>query len=86
MRYPSVLMALFLGDSYYVNNENKILTIQGLTIRQMQDEYGIDIETKGLNELVEMTSSHPRNINATLILDRDAVVSFTENSLASTKS
>lgn len=52
----------------------------------MQDEYGIDIKTKGLNELVEMTSSHSRNINATLILDRDAVVSFTENSLASTKS
>lgn len=62
------------------------MTKQGLTIRQIQDEYGIDIKTKGLNELVEMTSSHSRKINATLILDRDAVVSFTENSLASTKS
>ena len=71
---------------YYVSNESKTLSMQDPNIEQMREEYGIGIETKGLNELVDMTSLHPRNIDASLVLDRDAVMSFTENSLASTKS
>lgn len=73
-------------ELYYVSNENRTITTKDPNIKQMCEEYGIDIEAKGLNELVDMTSLHPRNIDATLILDRDAVMSFTESSLASTKS
>lgn len=71
---------------YYVSNESKTLSSLDPNIKQMSDEYGIDIEMKGLNELVDMTSLHPRNINASLVLNRDAVMSFTETSLASARS
>ena len=71
---------------YYVSNENKTLVDQDPDIKHMGDVYGITIKTMGLNELVDITSLHPKNIDATLILNRDAVMSFTENSLASSKS
>lgn len=71
---------------YYISNENKTLGVHDPNIKQMGDEYGIEIETMGLNELVDITSLHPKNIDATLILNRDAVMSFTESSLASSKS
>lgn len=71
---------------YYVSNENKTLGVHDPNIKQMGDEYGIEIETMGLNELVDITSLHPKNIDATLILNREAVMSFTESSLASSKS
>ena len=71
---------------YYVSNENKTLIAYDPNVKQMGDEYGIAIETMGLNELVDITSLHPKNIDATLILNRDAVMSFTESSLASSKS
>lgn len=71
---------------YYVSNENKTLVVHDPNIKQMCDEYGIAIETMGLNELVDITSLHPKNIDATLILNRDAVMSFTESSLVSSKS
>lgn len=71
---------------YYVSNENKTLVVHDPNIKQMCDEYGVAIETMGLNELVDITSLHPKNIDATLILNRDAVMSFTESSLASSKS
>lgn len=71
---------------YYVSNENKTLVVHDPNIKQLCDEYGIAIETMGLNELVDITSLHPKNIDATLILNRDAVMSFTESSLASSKS
>lgn len=71
---------------YYVSNENKTLVVHDPNIKHLCDEYGIAIETMGLNELVDITSLHPKNIDATLILNRDAVMSFTESSLASSKS
>lgn len=71
---------------YYVSNENRTLGVHDPNIKQMGDEYGIEIETMGLNELVDITSLHPQNIDATLILNREAVMSFTESSLASSKS
>lgn len=71
---------------YYASNENKTLVVHDPNIKQMCDEYGVAIETMGLNELVDITSLHPKNIDATLILNRDAVMSFTESSLASSKS
>lgn len=71
---------------YYVSNESKTLSSLDPNIRQMSDTYGIDIEMKGLNELIDMTSLHPRNIDASLVLNRDAVMSFTETSLASARS
>lgn len=71
---------------YYVSNESKTLSSLDPNIKQMSDTYGIDVEMKGLNELVDMTSLHPRNIDASLVLNRDAVMSFTETSLASARS
>ena len=71
---------------YYVSNENKTLAVYDPNIKQMAELYGITVKAMGLNELVELTSLHPKNIDATLVLPRDAVMSFTENSLASSKS
>lgn len=70
----------------YVSNENKTLDVKDPNIKHMCEIYGIDIQTKGLNELVEQTSLHPKNMDASLVLDTDAVMSFSESSLASAKS
>jgi hypothetical protein len=55
-------------------------------IKNLEDLYSLEIINLGLRELSEFISIRPKPINAKIILDKDAVMSFSEDSLSSEKS
>jgi len=68
---------------YIVSNENNTLKIDDLNLEQLKEIYGIKIISIGLNEIVEETSPRPRQIDATLLLPKDSIMTFKEDSLSS---
>lgn len=71
---------------YIISNESK--TIKGFddTIHQLEKLYGVNVIPLGLNEITEKIALKHKVINASLILDNDAVMSFTETTLDTNKS
>ena len=68
---------------YIVSNENNTLKIDDPNLEQLKEIYGIKIISIGLNEIVEETSPRPRQIDATLLLPKDSIMTFKEDSLSS---
>lgn len=68
---------------YIVSNDNIKLEIEDPNIEQIKNLYGINIVSIGLDEIVEATSLHPRQIDATILLPKESIMSFKENSLSS---
>jgi len=71
---------------YVVTNEDCNTTNIDGHLRQLQDNYDLGIVSIGLNELSDLISLRPAAVNATMMLDHEAVMSFTENPLSSSKS
>lgn len=71
---------------YIISNENKELSTNDLVISQMKETYDLQIHAMGLNQIAPFLSSNHRQINATLIMPTDAVMSFEELGLSSEKS
>lgn len=71
---------------YVVSNEDCNVAKGNGHLRQLQDTYDLGIESIGLNEISDLISLRPSPVNAALMLDPDAVMSFTENPLDSSKS
>lgn len=71
---------------YVVSNEDCSVTSIDSHLRQFQDIYDLDIVSIGLNEISDLISLRPSPVSATMLLDREAVMSFTENPLSSSKS
>lgn len=71
---------------YVVSNEDCNVTGIDSHLRQFQDIYGLEVVPIGLNEISDLISLRPSPVNATMMLDREAVMSFTENPLSSSKS
>lgn len=71
---------------YVVSNENfPNADIDG-HLKQFQDTYGLKVESVGLNKIADLISLRPSPVSATIVLDNDAAMSFTESSLVSSKS
>lgn len=68
---------------YIVSNENHSLKIDDPNLEQLQAIYGVDIVSIGLNEIVDETSLRPRQIDASLLLPKDSIMTFKEDSLSS---
>lgn len=68
---------------YIVSNENHTLKIDDPNIEQLKETYGVDIVSIGLNDIVEETSMRPRQIDATLLLPKDSIMTFKEDTLSS---
>ena len=68
---------------YIVSNENNTLKIDDPNLEQLKEIYGVKIISIGLNEIVEETSPRPRQIDATLLLPKDSIMTFKEDSLSS---
>lgn len=68
---------------YYVSNESKTLSPDDVCFNSFKP---IKVETIALNEIVELASVRPKHFDATMVLPNDAIMSFTESSLASSKS
>lgn len=71
---------------YVVSNENKTLSIEDDNLIRLKDIYGVEIITIGLNELRSFISDRPESINAKVILEKDALMSYSESNLDSRKS
>lgn len=71
---------------YVVSNENFTNHNIDGHLKQFQDNYGMVIEPIGLNKIADLISLRPSPVSATIMLDLDAVMSFTESSLSSSKS
>lgn len=69
-----------------VSNQEFEITTEDESLSQFQELYGFDIRSIGLNEISEFISLRPEPIDAELMLDSDAVMSFTESSISSSKS
>ena len=71
---------------YVVSNENHPIPADDRNLQQMKAIYGINIETIGLDDICNLISNRPTDINAKVILPKDALMSYSENSLDSRKS
>ena len=71
---------------YVVSNENFPNTEIDGHLKQFQDTYGLKVESVGLNKIADLISLRPSPVSATIVLDNDAAMSFTESSLVSSKS
>ena len=68
---------------YIVSNDNHSLRIDDPNLEQLREIYGVEIISIGLDEIVEETSPHPRQIDASLLLPKDSIMTFKEDSLSS---
>lgn len=71
---------------YVVSNENKELSVKDNVVTQMQDMYDLQVIPVGLNQIAPFLSSSHKEIDAMIVIPNDAVMSFTEYELASSKS
>lgn len=71
---------------YVISNESVELNKTDPSIKQLEDLYDLEIIPIGLNNIKQMMSIRPEAINASLILDKDAIMSFSESSISSSKS
>lgn len=55
-------------------------------IKNLEELYGLSVENIGLEQIVNFISIRPEPIDADLIIDKDSILSFSEDSLSSTKS
>lgn len=71
---------------YVVTNDNVTIDTQNSIVKNFASVHGIDIQTIGLDKLVEFMSIHPNPVDAELVLDSARVMAYSENELASDKS
>jgi hypothetical protein len=71
---------------YVVSNENKELSLKDSVVTQMQDMYDLQVVPVGLNQIAPFLSSTHKEIDATIVIPNEAVMSFTEYELSSSKS
>ena len=71
---------------YIVSNEEIESLYKDENLLQLEKLYELETITIGLNEISEYISLRPESVDAELILDNDAVMSFTESSISSSKS
>lgn len=71
---------------YVVSNENVGLQESSEDIRRLEELYGLEVVSIGLTQISQYMSLRPEPINAELMLDNDAIMSFSEDPIASSKS
>lgn len=70
---------------FVVSNENfKVKKKEDL--KRLEKTYGLEIFNIGLDEISQLISIRPMPVSAELVIDKDAVMSFSEDSLSSAKS
>lgn len=70
---------------FVVSNEDFDL-VKDVNINQLEKVYGLEVTSIGLNKISEFISLRPEPIDSEIIIDNDAVMSFAESSISSSKS
>lgn len=71
---------------YVVSNEAKEIDVSSPELRQLKELYDLDVIPMGLDSIASLMSLRPDPIDATIHVDKDSILPFTENSLSSSKS
>lgn len=71
---------------FVVSNEDIELTSKDHHLEQMEKVYGLEVIPVGLEQISQFVSLRPEPVNAELIVDNDAIMSFSESSISSSKS
>lgn len=71
---------------FVVSNEDIEITSKDHHLEQMEKVYGLEVIPVGLEQISQFVSLRPNPVNAELIVDNDAIMSFSESSISSSKS
>lgn len=71
---------------YIVSNEMHKIDVNDPTIKSLEKTYDLEIVPIALPEIENYLSIRPEPISSSLIIDNDAIMSFSENTLSSDKS
>ncbi len=71
---------------YIVSNETIELNTNDDNLKQLEKLYDLEVIPFGLGKIKEIMSIRPEAINSSLILNTDAVMSYSESSISSSKS
>jgi len=71
---------------FVVSNEDIEITTKDHHLEQMEKVYGLEVILVGLEQISQFVSLRPNPVNAELIVDNDAIMSFSESSISSSKS
>lgn len=71
---------------YVVTNNNNNIPPEDSVLQQMKANYDLQIHTIGLPEIAPYLSYTHKEIDASMVFRRDAIMTFTEDDLASNKS
>lgn len=71
---------------YMISNETKPIDIDETAIKALKDVYDMEVEAICLPQIKTIMSIRPRPIKAELIVDNDALMSYSENTISTAKS
>lgn len=71
---------------FVISNEPKELSPSNVQLQQLEEIYGMEVVPIGLNQISKLMSIRPDPINCELVVDKDAIMSFSESSISSSKS
>ncbi len=71
---------------YVVSNEDVELDKSKSEIQQLEKVYDLEVIPIGLPKIANFMSTRPKPIDASLVVDNDAIMSYSETSLSSAKS
>ncbi|EPP5339176.1 AIPR family protein [Vibrio alginolyticus] len=78
--------AIWKTRLYIVSNDSDSVDLNDKHIRNLTKSYDIEINSICLKDISDMLSIRPDPINATLLLPKEALMSYSENSLSTSKS
>ncbi|RUO63248.1 AIPR protein [Pseudidiomarina planktonica] len=67
---------------YLVSNENKVVLPTDPAISQLKDHYDLEVQAVGLDEVSQVISIRPEPIDATIMLDAEALMVYRESNLS----
>ena len=68
---------------YVVSNDTKEFTTDSTDIKLLEEHYSLEVIPFGLPKIMETISIRPAPIDASLVVDTNAVMSYSENNLSS---
>lgn len=71
---------------YLVSNENISMSEDSQLMDSFKENFGMDIKTINLEDIVNYISERPEGISCSFLADSDSVLTYEENSLSSSKS
>ncbi|WP_295899529.1 AIPR family protein [uncultured Vibrio sp.] len=78
--------AIWKTRLYIVSNDSDSVDLNDKHIRNLTKSYDIEINSICLKDIADMLSIRPDPINATLLLPKEALMSYSENNLSTSKS